>query len=135
MEYSLSNIFNPVTKLKPPYLLTYSTQQCPSSEPNWFSASHEIPRILKNARIHYCIHTCLPPDPILSQLHPAHDHTSYFLKFHLDIILSSMPGYFKWSLALQFPHQNPVYASPRPHSCYMHRPSHFSRFYHPKNNG
>jgi hypothetical protein len=87
VEYSLSNIFNPVTKLKPPYLLTYSMEQSPSSEPNWFSVSQEIPHIIKNPKVHYCIHTCLPPVPILSQLDPAHAPTPHFLKIHLNIIL------------------------------------------------
>jgi len=35
-----------------------------------------------------------------------------------------MPGFPKWSLSLRFPHQNPVYTSPLPHTCYMPRPSH-----------
>jgi len=30
----------------------------------------------------------------------------------------------KLSLSLRFPHQNPVYDSPFPHTLYMHRPSH-----------
>jgi hypothetical protein len=30
----------------------------------------------------------------------------------------------KWSLSLMFPHQNPVYNSPLPHSRYMTSPSH-----------
>ena len=34
-----------------------------------------------------------------------------------------------------FPHQNPVYASPLPHSRYMPRPSHSSWFCHPNNIG
>jgi hypothetical protein len=36
---------------------------------------------------------------------------------------------------LGFPHQNPVYTSPFPHTRYIPRPSYFSRFYHPKNIG
>jgi hypothetical protein len=44
-----------------------------------------------------------------------------------------MPGYLKWSLYIRFPHQNPVYASPLPHTRYMSHPSHSSRFYHPNN--
>ena len=51
----------------------------------------------------------------------------------LNIALPS-PGSPKWSLSLRF-HQNPVYASPLPHTRYMPRPSHSSRFYHPKNIG
>ena len=62
-----------------------------------------------------------------STAHPP----SHFLKIHLNIILPSMPGSYKWSLSLKFPHQKPVYTSPLPHTCYMPRPFYFSRFYHP----
>ena len=42
-----------------------------------------------------------------------------------------MPGSPKWSVSLRFPHQNPVYTSPLPNTCYMLCPSH--RFDHPHN--
>ena len=103
-------------------------KQSLSWEANRFAASQEIPRILWNPKVHYHIHKCLPPVPTLSQLDPAHTPTSHFLKIHLNIILSSMPGSPKWSLSLRFPHQNPVYASPLPHMCYMPCPSPFFDF-------
>jgi len=61
--------------------------------------------------------------------------TSYFLKIHLNIILPSMPGSPKWPLSLRYPNQNPLYASPLSHTCYMPRQSLSSRFYHPNNIG
>jgi len=39
----------------------------------------------------------------------------------------------KCTLSFRFPHQNPVYASPLPHTRYMPRLSHSSRFDHPNN--
>ena len=99
------------------YLLTYSTRQSPSWETNRSSTSQEIPRILWNPKVLYCIHKCTPLVPILSQLDPVHTHKSHFLKTHLNITLPSTPGSPQWSLSLRFPHQNPVYASPLPISA------------------
>ena len=66
-----------------------------------------------------------PPVSILSKIDPAHTPIAHFLKIHLNITLPSTPGSPKWSLSLRFPHQNPVYASPFPHTRYMPRPSHY----------
>ena len=44
---------------------------------------------------------------------------SHFMKIHLNIILPSTPGSHKWSFPFRFPHQEPVYLSPLPHTRYM----------------
>ena len=78
------------------YLLPYSMEQIRPWEPNQFSASQEIPRILWKLKFYYCIHNCPPSLPILSQLHIVYTPTSHFLKIHLNIILPSTPGSTKW---------------------------------------
>jgi len=111
------------------YLLTHSMQHSPSWEANRFSASPEITHILWNPNVHYRIHKCPPPVPILSQLETVHTPpTSHFLKIHLNIILPCIGLGLLSGLSLKFPHQNPVYNSPLPHTRYMPRPSHSSRF-------
>jgi hypothetical protein len=68
------------------YLLTYSMEQSPSWEANGFAASQEIPRILRNPKVHYRIHMCPPPVPILSHLDPIDTLTCHFLKISPNII-------------------------------------------------
>jgi hypothetical protein len=53
------------------WLLTHSTKQSPSWEANRPTASQEIRRILWNPQVHYHIHKCPPPVPIMSHIYPV----------------------------------------------------------------
>ena len=77
--------------------------QSPSVEANRFAVSQEIPRILWNQNVHYRIHKCPPPIPILSQIDPVHTPTSHFLKIRITNTLPSTPGSFNWYLNFSFP--------------------------------
>ena len=117
------------------YLLTYLLTPCSRvllEKLTGLQLVKKFPAFYGNRKVHYRIHKCPPPVPILSQLDPVHIPTTHLLKIHLNIILPSTPGSPQWSLSLRFPHQNPVYASPLPHTRYVSRPSHSSLFYHPK---
>ena len=74
---------------------------------------------------------CPYPEPDQScPWHPPH-----LLNTHLNIILPSTSRSPQWSLSIRFPHQNPVYGSPLPHTHYMPCPSHSSAYGHSKNTG
>jgi hypothetical protein len=75
------------------YLLTYSMVQSRSWEANWFAASQEIPRILRNPKVHYRTHKRPPPVPILCQPNPVHIPTSHLLEIQPNIIQPSTPRY------------------------------------------
>ena len=89
----------------------------------------EISHILWNRKVYYRVYKCPLQVPTLSQINPVHVLPSH-LNNNFNIILPLMHASSKWSLSLRFPHQNPLYTTPRPHTRYMLRPSHSSRFDH-----
>jgi len=91
------------------YLPTYCMVQSPSWEASWFAASQEIPRILRNPKVHYRTHKRPPPVPILGQPNTVHRPISHLLETHPNIIHPSTPRSPQWSLPLRFPHQGHGY--------------------------
>ena len=72
-------------------------EQSLSWEANRFLASQEIPRILWNPKVHYRIHKCPLPLPILIQLDPI--HAPYLTSWRYILILSP---HLHWGLPSDF---------------------------------
>ena len=85
------------------HILTYSMVQSPSWETNWFAASQEISRILRNPKVHYRTHKRPPPICILGQPNPVYIPTSYLLEIHPNIIHPSESLYFDYPVLKKTP--------------------------------
>ena len=84
-------------------IYTYSMEQIPSWEANWFAASQEIPRISRNSKVHYRTHKRPPPVSILGQPNPVHIPTSQLLEIRPNIIHPSTPRSPQWFFPSGFP--------------------------------
>ena len=58
----------------------------PSREANWFAASHEIPRISRNPKVHYRTHKRPSPVSILGPPNPVHIPTSHLLEIREYVV-------------------------------------------------
>jgi len=116
------------------YVITYFIEQNPTWEANRFSASQKIPRNLWNPEVHYRIYKCPPPVPILSHINSV--HAPHPTTWRAILILSSQLrlGHPSGLFPSGFPTKT-LYAPLLPHTCYMPRLSHSSRFEHPNNIG
>ena len=101
-------------------------EHSPSWRARGSSASQEIPHILCNPNVPYCIHKWPPRVVILIHRNPFHTPPSHFLKIHLNITLPSTSKFSKWSPSLRISHQNPVGTSPISNACHMPCPSNSS---------
>jgi len=61
------------------------------------SAGQEVPRLLRNPKVHYRVHNIPPLDPIPIHMNPINRLSSHFLKIHFIIILSSASTSLKWN--------------------------------------
>jgi len=67
--------------------------------------SQEIPHLLCNLKVHYCVHSTSSLVSVLSEINPFHNFATCFTKIHFNIILPSTSR-FPNSLPLEFSYQN-----------------------------
>ena len=92
------------------YLFTYSIEQSPSWEADQFSASQEIPRILRQPEVHCRIYKRPPPVPTLSHswtpIHLANRGKKFKKKYRYVVcpryarVLDPRTFWVNWTLAL-----------------------------------
>ena len=117
------------------YLLTYSMKQSPSWEANRFSASQEIPPILWNQNF---INAFISASHLsLSWASSIQSIPPHLTSWRCILILSSHPrlGLPSGLFLSRFPHRNPIYSSPLPHTCYVPLPTLSSLYDQAKNIG
>jgi len=96
-------------------------EQGPTCETNRFLFSQEIPLILCNPK--FIIKFTRARNLYLFSARSIQSmHPHELLKIHFNIILTSTPVFYNWSLSLRFPHQNPhvAFLSPIRATCSAH---------------
>jgi hypothetical protein len=89
------------------------------------SASQEIPLILYNPQVNFCVLKRPPPFSVLSRSNTIDSLILFQIRF--KIILLPTRRFSEWFLSALSPNQNPP-CTYLPHMRHIRRPSHFSRF-------
>jgi hypothetical protein len=72
-----------------------------------------------NLEVHYSVHKNLSPILTLSHMNSVNINTFYFVNFHFNIILPSMPRYYKYFLPFILPYKICVCMSLLYNICYI----------------
>jgi hypothetical protein len=75
-------------------------------------------------KVHYRVHNSVSFVPTLNHIKSFEVLPAYFVKIHFNIILLSMPGSSKWSLAFRPSLQCPICFSLFRHACHITSPLH-----------
>jgi hypothetical protein len=93
------------------------------------STTRELPRTLYNPKVHYRVRESSLLVPILSQINPVQNASSYLSMIHLILSTHLRLGILLVTFLLDFPYA--TYMKPAsPNSCYMPRQSHPLRLVH-----
>jgi len=114
-------------------VFTYSMEQSPSWKANRFSASQQIPPILWNPKVHYRVYKYPPLVSIVSQLNPVHAPLPTSWKSILILTSHLRLGHSSGLFPSGFPTKTMYTPLLSPHTCYIPRQSHSSRFVYRNN--
>jgi hypothetical protein len=103
--------------------LTNFTELSSSWEAVSCSVTQEIPKILWNTTVRFCVHKSPPLIPILSHINPIHTNPSKLSKMDFNIIQTYLLVFLMVSFLLAFPSISYMHSA-SPHSCYLPWPSH-----------
>ena len=89
------------------YYVNNAMEHSRSWEANNSSVSQEIPRIIKNPKVHSRVYQSLQLLPVLGQINPLHTLQTDFFTIHCNIFLPSASGISQLLLSFSCTHQEP----------------------------
>jgi hypothetical protein len=110
------NLYNPTLSVK----LNNFIHQSPSWEAKRSAASHKIPSILRNLKVHFWLCNSLEPIPFLRKIHPIHVPPTHLPKTALTVYHLKIPGWCNYWSSKHIPLHN-AHTQAHRHTYHLNR--------------